>query len=64
MNETELRIVEAMEKYGGDFVKALANAMRHADHINRAKIISTWPEYWASYEVMAKQAKRNGKERI
>lgn len=53
MNETELRIVESMEKYGGSFVKALANAMRHADHMNRAKIISTWPAYWSEYEKMA-----------
>lgn len=58
MNETELQIVESMEKYGGAFVKALANAMRHADHINRAKIISTWPGYWERYEGMVNKKKQ------
>lgn len=54
MSDHEYAVVEAMERYGGSFVKALANAMRYADPINRAKIINTWPEYWNTYEQMVK----------
>lgn len=42
--------IEAMEKYGGSFVKALAEAARHADPQNLAKIKTTWVEYWMEYE--------------
>jgi len=42
--------IEAMSKYGGSFVKALAEAARHADMQNLAKIKTTWVEYWAEYE--------------
>lgn len=43
---------EAMQRYGGDFVKLLGRAARHADADNHAKIKATWPEYWAKYEQM------------
>ncbi len=42
--------IEAMMKYGGSFVKALAEAARRADRQNLAKIKSTWVEYWTEYE--------------
>jgi len=42
--------IEAMAKYGGSFVKALAEAARRADPQNLAKIKATWVEYWAEYE--------------
>lgn len=42
--------IEAMAKYGGSFVKALAEAARHADPQNLAKIKTTWVEYWTEYE--------------
>ncbi len=42
--------IEAMTKYGGSFVKALAEAARRADRQNLAKIKTTWVEYWAEYE--------------
>lgn len=42
--------IEAMAKYGGSFVKALAEAARHADRQNLAKIKTTWVEYWMEYE--------------
>ena len=35
--------VEAMEKYGGSFVKALADAWNHADPINKKKLEDTFP---------------------
>lgn len=42
--------IEAMSKYGGSFVKALAEAARHADRQNLVKIKATWIEYWTEYE--------------
>lgn len=44
-----------METYGGSFVKALANAMRHADSNNYAKLVSTFSNYVSEYRAMAKQ---------
>lgn len=50
-NERDAWTVDAMEKYGGSFVKALAELARRADPANLALIKSTWPKYWAEYEV-------------
>lgn len=54
MADEDLKVVEAMEKYGGSFVVALAQAARRADANNLAKIKATWPEYWQQYLEMAK----------
>lgn len=51
--DEDLLIIDAMEKYGGSFVKALGNAARHADAINLAKIKRNWPFYWDEYREMA-----------
>ena len=53
MNEDDIKIVETMEKHGGSFVKALANACRHADHYNLGKIRQAFEEYWETYREMA-----------
>jgi hypothetical protein len=50
MNEEEIQVIEAMEKYGGSFVKALANAYRHADPYNRGMIRQCWKDYWKTYQ--------------
>jgi hypothetical protein len=50
MNEYEVRVVNAMEKYGGSFVKALAKCFWCADDINKDKLKSTFLEYWIEYE--------------
>ena len=42
--------IEAMAKYGGSFVKALAEAAGRADKQNLEKIKTTWVEYWTEYE--------------
>lgn len=57
MSEEDIVVVEAMEKYGGSFVKALAALCYRADHINLQKIKSTWPEYWAEYKEMFNERK-------
>ena len=45
--------INAMQIYGGNFVKALANAWQHADQENSAKIEAAWPEYIEKYKMMA-----------
>lgn len=46
------KTLEKMEKYGGSFVKQLAELARRADPINLQKIKDTWPDYWKQYEEM------------
>ena len=50
MNDQEYGVVERMGKYGGSFVKALAECFRMADPINFKKLKSTFIEYWKHYE--------------
>lgn len=56
MTDQDLKVIEAMETYGGSFVTALAQAARHADQYNLAKIKETWPEYWSTYMKMAEES--------
>lgn len=53
MNEEEHKIVEAMERYGGSFVQALAAACWRADRHNLDKIKNTFSDYWREYSDMA-----------
>jgi pyruvate/2-oxoacid:ferredoxin oxidoreductase beta subunit len=57
MNDEEMEVVEAMEKYGGSFVKSLAGCFRHADRTNINKLFNAFPEYWKQYEDMAQRKK-------
>lgn len=50
MNERDSWTVDAMEKYGGSFVKQLGILARHADPVNLERIKYTWQEYWDQYE--------------
>ena len=54
MPDADMDVIEAMEKYGGSFVVALAQAFRRADLTNFAKLKAAFPEYWKQYEEMAK----------
>lgn len=45
----DLKMIDAMEKHGGSFVKALAVAMTHADPNNYVKLISTFSNYVSEY---------------
>ncbi len=57
----DLWTVEAMNQYGGSFVKALAKTAQVADHVNLALIKSTWPEYWKRYEEMGRKLEEQEK---
>jgi hypothetical protein len=48
-------VARTMIEYGGSFVRKLGAAAVVADSDNLAKIKSTWPDYWAQYDRMAKQ---------
>jgi len=52
---TDRKTIEAMIEYGGSFVRKLGAAALVADPENLAKIKTTWPDYWAQYDRMAKQ---------
>lgn len=47
--ESEYEVVRAMEKFGGSFVKALAECFGRADAINFEKLRTTFPEIWNEY---------------
>lgn len=61
MTEQDHFTLEAMKKYGGGFVKLLAQLAHHADPMNFVKIKRTWPEYWEEYQKMGEALKRNKK---
>jgi hypothetical protein len=42
-------VICAMAKYGGGFVRALANAAHLADKENLQRIKDGWPDYWQEY---------------
>lgn len=52
MTEREFEVVRKMEKYGGSFVKALADCFHLADPENFNKLKKTFSEYWEQYEEM------------
>lgn len=54
MNEDEIEVVSAMERYGGSFVKALANCFFLADRENIDRLKKAFPEYWERYATMIK----------
>lgn len=59
MTDQDLKIVEAMERYGGGFVGALGHAAAHADAVNLRRLKAAFPDYWLEYEEIAElHAKR------
>jgi pyruvate/2-oxoacid:ferredoxin oxidoreductase beta subunit len=53
MPEKDERVIEAMETYGGSFVKALAECLRRADVNNYQKLKNTFTDYFNEYRLMA-----------
>ncbi len=47
--DCELEIIENMDHFGGAFVKALANAARHADLANYERLRNAFQNYWKRY---------------
>lgn len=53
MTHEDFETVQAMRRYGGRFVRALAAAAERADQQNLFIIKTAWPHYWAKYRGMA-----------
>ncbi len=51
---SDFAIVEMMDKYGGSFARALAEAARRADTENLDRLKSAFPEMWAEYAELAR----------
>ena len=52
-DEKDLYTIAAMQRWGGGFVQALAEAARRADAENLRRIKTAWPEYWRDYGAMS-----------
>jgi hypothetical protein len=46
-------VLQAMERYGGSFIRALAVCWRRADDTNRRVLKGAFPTYWAQYADLA-----------
>ena len=49
IEDEKIIVLNCMIEYGGSFVKALGQALAHADSINTKKIKETWPNLWGEY---------------
>ena len=49
LEEEKYFVSLGMRKFGGSFVKALGEALAHADPKNSRLIKQTWPDYWKEY---------------
>jgi len=50
MKEQDLELIGMMARYGGSFVKALAEAAYKADESNYQRLKAAFPDIWQSYE--------------
>ncbi len=57
MSEADMKVIQAMMRFGGSFVSNLGKAAMAADANNLQRIKDAFPEYWQQYEDMA-----NGKK--
>ncbi len=60
MNDRDSWTCDAMQKYGGSFVQALAQLARRSDPANLQKIKITFSEYWDQYEQKGKDMENRG----
>jgi hypothetical protein len=54
MNDQDLKVIQAMMRFGGSFVSNLGKAALCADADNLQRIKDAFPEYWQQYTEMAK----------
>jgi hypothetical protein len=53
------RTLDAMTRYGGSFVVALAEACRRADVVNFVRLQTAFPELFEEYRALAELKQRN-----
>lgn len=54
MSEQDMKVIQAMIRFGGSFVSNLGKAALCADPNNLQRIKDAFPEYWEQYTEMAK----------
>jgi len=54
MDDKEFEVVNKMKRFGGSFVKCLAECFYHADRPNIDKLKNAFPEYWEQYKNFGK----------
>ena len=55
--------LEAMEKFGGGFVKSLRFCYTKADPINKGRLLDAFPDYFERYKRIAReQTETKGKQ--
>lgn len=54
MSESDMKVIQAMIRFGGSFVSNLGKAALSADANNLQRIKDAFPEYWEQYTEMAK----------
>ena len=50
MSNIDFATVEMMERYGGSFMRALANACKYADEQNLERIKFVWRSDWERFK--------------
>ena len=53
IEDKEYEVIDCMQKYGGSFVKALAECLIRADPINYKKLKDAFTDYFLQYKGMA-----------
>lgn len=57
MNKPEdFEVIDAMRRYGGSFVRALAETAACADCNNLRRLKEAFPDYWKHYAEVAEKA--------
>ena len=54
MSEEDMKVIQAMIRFGGSFVSNLGKAALCADANNLQRIKDAFPEYWEQYTEMSK----------
>lgn len=55
MDPTQDQILMAMQRYGGRFIKTLAELYYRADPVNQARIRAAFADEWTEYANYARQ---------
>ena len=55
MISDDVQVLESMNRYGGCFIKKLAELAAIADAENLAKLKHTYSNYWDEYRTLAEQ---------
>jgi hypothetical protein len=60
MRSHDIYVIQAMQRLGGSFVKALAEAALHADPENLEKLKAAFPEMWTKYAELHRLSEKRG----